>query len=69
MARAIAEEVVELKFEITFAVHLFDRLAAAARTRERVPVSLLAEIIETVLAEDLFDAILDDAPHAKKGER
>lgn len=66
MADGCTEEVVELKFEMTFASHLFDRLGAAARLRDRTPVSLVAEIIETVLSEDLIGAVLDDVSSTTK---
>ncbi len=66
MAGGCTEEVVELKFEMTFASHLYDRLHDAARHRDRTPVSLLAEIIETVLVDDLVGAVLDDASSQKK---
>lgn len=54
------------KHEITGETRLTGPLAEAllkhAKDRQREPVELLADIVETVLRENLVDAVLDDRP-------
>lgn len=47
--------------EIELGGVLFANLVQAARRRKKKPFEVLADVIETVLGEQLFDAVLDDA--------
>lgn len=51
----------EVVVEIQLGGVLFANLVQAARRRKKKPFEVLADVIETVLGEQLFDAVLDDA--------
>ena len=51
----------EVVVEIELGGVLFANLVRAARRRKKKPIDVLADVIETVLGEQLFDAVLDDA--------
>jgi hypothetical protein len=51
--------VLEITVEATLKNGLAERLIQEAAARSREPVDLLAEIVETVIKDDLFAAVLD----------
>lgn len=42
------------------------KLEAAAKARRRPPAELLSDVIETVITDNLFDAVLDDGQGATR---
>lgn len=50
----------QLEINLTLRNHLATRLFEEARRRGKRPVDLLADIIENVIADDLFAAVLED---------
>lgn len=45
------------------------RLEAEAKRRNRPPAELLADVIEMVIGDNLFDAVLDTGPDTKSTAR
>ena len=48
-----------IEFELTFSGRLADRIEAECARRGCSPADLVAEIIETVIEDDLFAAVID----------
>ncbi len=42
------------------------KLEAAAKVRRRSPAELLADVVEVVISDNLFDAVLDDAAEVRR---
>ena len=53
------EIALEVKFEMTFAGPLRERIEAQCAVRRCDPSALIADIIEKVIVDDLFAAVID----------
>lgn len=57
---APTEEAMRLSFEMVLSERLADRFEAECAGRNISPAALMASIIENVISDDLFSALLDD---------
>lgn len=57
---SVTERMVEMTFSVTVKAELADRLVKLARDRDQPPAALVADVMERVIIDDLFAAVLDD---------
>lgn len=57
---SVTEDMVQMTFSITVKAVLADRLVKLARDRDQPPAAVMADVMERVIVDDLFAAILDD---------